>query len=165
MTLTTVVVRWTGPFSFDEVCASEKRNGLYLLTGKQKYERREEIQYCGITEGRFCDRINAKHHKLDQIRSDTLAVWFGTVIYPRRSQRRHLEIAEHCIVSFWDMPLNEKKKYYPRRYPVCFISQWHTRTDQPRTNRPAILKGFPDVMWWDLDRWRSGRLRVWHPGE
>jgi hypothetical protein len=152
------------PFSLDEVCESKEGLGLYLLTGKRKYERQEQIQYCGITEGLFCNRINAKHHKLDQIRSGTLAVWLGTVIYPRRFQRRHLEIGEHCIVSFWDMALNHTKKYYPP-HPVCFISQWHTRTVRPRMNRPAILKDLPDVMWWDLERWRSGRLRVWRAGE
>ena len=164
MNLTTIVLRWTGPFSLEQVWGSQEGKGLYLLTGRRKYKRREQIQYCGITERPFCDRINTKHHKLAQIRDDTLGIWLGTIIYPRRFQRRHLEIAEHCIVSFWDMALNDTKKYYPP-HPVCFISQWHTPDDRPRVNRPAILKDFPDVMWWDLERWRSGKLRVWHAGE
>jgi hypothetical protein len=164
MILTTIVVRWRGPSSFEEICESEEGGGLYLLTGKRKYERQEQIQYCGITKRLFCGRINAKHHKLGQIRSDTLAVWLGSIIYPRRVERRHLEIAEHCIISFWDTALNQTKKYYPQ-HPICFISQWHTSDGRPRMNRPAILKDFPDVMWWDLERWRSGKLRVWRAGE
>jgi hypothetical protein len=164
MTLTTVIVKWTGPLSYEEVCHSEDKNGLYLLVGKQKYEREDDVQYCGITEGFFCDRINSKHHKLDLIRRDTLSIWLGTVAFPRRFDRRHLEIAEHCLISFWSMAMNERKMYYPRR-PVCFISQWQSPAGRVRLKRPAVLREFPDVMWWDLERWRSGTLRVWRPGE
>ena len=165
MALTTVIIRWTGPMSLDDIWESEERNGLYLLAGKKKYERREEIQYCGITEGFFCDRINSKHHKLGLIRPETLSVWLGKVIYPRRFQKKHLEIAEHCVVSWWQPELNESKTaYYPGR-PICFISQWYSREGRPRMNRPPVLRGFPDVLWWDQERWRTGRLRVWQPEE
>jgi hypothetical protein len=164
MALTTIVVRWSGPFSLEEICGSKEGGGLYLLAGKQKYERQVQIQYCGMTQGRFCDRINSRHHKLDRIRPDTLTMWLGTVSYPKRYQRRHLAIAEHCLVSYQATALNDVKRYYPRE-PVCLISQWHTRTGQPRRNRPAILRDFDDVMWWDTERWRSGRLRVWREGE
>ena len=165
MTLTTVIIRWTGPMSLDDIWESEERNGLYLLAGKKKHERRDEIQYCGITEGFFCDRINSKHHKLGLIRPDTLSLWLGKVIYPRRFQRKHLEIAEHCVVSWWQPELNESKSaYYPRR-PICFISQWYSREGHPRMNRPPVLQDFPDVLWWDQERWRTGRLRVWQPEE
>lgn len=74
--------------------------------------------------------------------------------------RQHLELAEHCIISYLDTVLNNKKLYYSPE-PVCVISQWGTRDDRPRARRPAVLGRFPDVMWWDTSRWRSGRLRVW----
>jgi serine kinase of HPr protein (carbohydrate metabolism regulator) len=63
MSLTTAIIKWTGAFSYDEVCNSERRKGIYLLTGKLKFERRNQIQYCGITEDYFCNRINDKHHR------------------------------------------------------------------------------------------------------
>ena len=84
MNLTTVVVRWTGPVLQSDVWESEEGNGLYLLVGNRKFQRSERVQYCGITAGFFCDRINAKHHKLKLIRSDTLSIWLGRVVYPRR---------------------------------------------------------------------------------
>ena len=67
-------------------------------------------------------------------------------------------------MSFWDIPLNDTKLYYPRR-PVCAVFQWHFPAGTARMKRLAILKRFPDVMWWDLERWRFGRLRVWQRGE
>lgn len=63
MDLVTVIIRWEDPFSFADVCCSDARRGIYLLTGERKYEREEQIQYCRMIEGLFCDRINSKHTK------------------------------------------------------------------------------------------------------
>ena len=164
MSLTTVIVRWTGPLSLDEVCEFEG-NGLYLLTGKQRYERQEQIQYCGITERRFCERINSMHPKLPLIREDSFSVWLGHIEYPRLFKRRHLEHAEHCFVSFWQPALNDKKRVWNPELPICFISQWFYRDGRPRRNRPSIIRDLPDVLWWDTDRWRTGQLRVDAPAE
>jgi hypothetical protein len=95
-----------------------------LAGGRQKYERHDQIQYCGITERRFCDRINSRHHKLDRIRPETLTVWLGTIAYSVRFRRRHLEIAEHCLVAYQPTAPNDTKHYYTTE-PVCLISQWH----------------------------------------
>jgi len=163
MDLTTVIVHWSGPHSLSQVCHSENANGIYLLVGKRKYERREQIQYCGITEGKFCHHINKKHHKLDSIRSDTLSIWLGQIIYPAEFDRSYLELAESCFDSFWQPNLNvSKMRYYPSR-SVCFISQWFTREGQPRLIRPPLMHDLPDVLWWDRERWRTGVLKVGQP--
>lgn len=65
----TIRVNWRGPFSLEEVCETDLGGGLYLLTGKRPYERNEQIQYCGITEGFFRSRLK-QHHKLPQIKKD-----------------------------------------------------------------------------------------------
>lgn len=160
MDLVTVIIRWEGPFSFDDVCRSEARCGIYLLTGKRKYERHEQIQYCGITEGLFCNRINSRHTKLSLIREETLGIWLGQITYPLTHERNHLERAESCFVSFWQPELNEKKRAYYPALSICFISHWFTRAGKPRKNRPAIIRDLPDVLWWDQENWRIGNLRV-----
>jgi len=157
----TVIVQWAGPFSYWQICNSNQRNGLYLLTGKRKYERENQIQYCGITEDKFCNRINAKHHKLSQIRSDTLSIWIGQILYPPKFDRSLLELSEHCFVSAWQPPLNERKTMYYPRDSICFVSQWLKQDDQPYLRRPSILRDLPDILWWDEERWRTGKLRIW----
>lgn len=160
MPLTTAIIKWTGSFSLYEVCNSTKRNGIYLLTGKLKFERHNQIQYCGITEDYFCNRINDKHHKLALIKDDSLSIWLGEVIYPTKFNRSLLELAEHCFVSFWQPELNERKTIYYPRNPICFISQWIKKDEHPYLRRPSILNGLPDLLWWDKERWRTGKLKV-----
>ncbi|MBA2619829.1 MAG: hypothetical protein H0U87_01365 [Acidobacteria bacterium] len=156
----TVIVKWTGNFSYEQVCDSNKSNGIYLLTGRKAYERQNQIQYCGITEDYFCNRINNNHHKLAKIKTDTLSIWLGEIIYPTEFDRSLLELAEHCFVSFWQPPLNDRKTIYYPRDSVCFISEWFNQGEQARLNRPSIIKDLPDVLWWDEERWRTARLKV-----
>ncbi len=165
MALTTVILRWRGPYTYDEVWESIVGGGAYLLTGRRSYERQHQIQYFGITEGLFADRICRRHHKLLEVRGETLGIWLGTVEYPARYTRGHLEIAEHCFVAFWQPALNTKKKVYHPTEPICLISQWYTPDGEPRRRRPGILGDLPDVLWWDCERWRTGRLAVELPAE
>lgn len=162
MSLTAAIVRWTGGFSYEQVCNSEKGNGIYLLTGKRKYERQNHIQYCGITEGDFCNRINKQHHKLSEIKDETLSIWLGEIIYPQKFDRNLLELAEHCFIYFWQPTLNDRKTIRRPHNPICFISQWFNQNNEPRLNRPPIMKTLPDVLWWDENRWRTGKLSVWN---
>jgi len=158
--MTTVIIKWIGGYSYKQVCNSDKSKGIHLLTGKRKYERHNQIQYCGITEDYFCNRINDKHHKLSQIKRDTLSIWLGEILYPNKFDRALLELAEHCFVSFWVPELNDRKTvYYPSR-SICFISQWFNRDEQPLLRRPSIVTGLPDVLWWNEERWRTGKLKV-----
>ena len=163
ISLQTIIVNWSGPFALDDLNYCDRWNGLYLLTGKQKYERQNQIQYCGITEGLFRKRILRKEHKSHQIKPETLSVWLGAVVYPKKFKRNALELAEHCLIHFWDPPLNVNKVILPPD-PVCLISQWYNCDDQPRLNRPSIFKHLPDVLWWDDERWRTGKLSVWQIG-
>ena len=165
MNLSTIIVQWTGPYSLADVRESRKKNGIYLLVGQRKYQRTDEIQYCGITEDYFYNRIHSPIHKATQIREDTLSIWLGEIVYPNDFDRQHLELAEHCFVSFWQTPLNERKViYYPSR-SVCFISQWFTCDGKPRLRHPSIMSGKSDILWWDEERWRTGKLRVWSEDE
>ncbi len=159
--LTSVVVHWKGPYSEDDIFYSDEWNGLYLLFGRKRYQRETQIQYCGVTEGRFRDRLNKKHHKLSEIKPDTLAIWLGAVVYPTSFQRDALELAEHCFVHFWRPKLNTKKIARPPSKPVCLITQWFNQQWEPRLIHPPVANGVPDVFFWDEKCWRTGRLTTW----
>ncbi len=159
----TVIVRWTGAYSYEQVINSNKSKGFYLLIGKRKYEREEGILYCGITEGKFCNRISHRHHKLSYIRRNTLSIWIGEVFYPTTFDRYLLELGEHCFVSFWQPPLNDRKTIYYPQDSICFISHWYRKNGQPFLRRPSIVKNLPDTLWWDKRLWRTGKLKIWEP--
>jgi hypothetical protein len=154
----TIRVHWHGPYSLDEAGESERGNGLYLFTGKRSYERNEQIQYCGITEGLYKNRFK-QHHKLFEITRE-LGIWLGEIVYPQDPTRTHLEIAESIIVYFWQPNLNERKKVYPPK-PTALISHWFKPDGAPRFNQLSIYADLHDVLCWDGELWRSGNLKVW----
>ena len=102
-----IIIQWKGPYTHEMIEEMEEGNGLYLLGGKLKYERRNWIQYCGITEGTYKNRFY-NHHKISQIYRE-LNIWLGQIIFPKKFSRYYLEIAESIIVYFWQPELNEKK--------------------------------------------------------
>ena len=157
---TTLIINWKGPYSYDDITNNpELRNGLYLATGKQKYERGDNsIQYCGITEGNFSSRFR-NHHKLPRITREQ-EFWLGTVAVPANASRYYLEMAEALIIYFWQPSLNEKKKISPPK-STTVINYWFTKDGQPRFRQRAIYKDLPDVLSWDTEHWRTGNLTVY----
>ena len=138
MKIETIVINWRGPFTIEEVQNLDDGDGIYLLTGRKKYQRRDHIQYCGITAGLFRNRLSQKHHVLPEI-TRNLNVWLGQIAYPSRFKRHHLELAEHCIIHFLWPPCNKTKLY---KFPLqaWIISQWFTRAGVPRINRLSIYR-------------------------
>jgi len=156
---TTVIINWTGPFVYEEIESYPNLgNGLYLATGKLKYERFSNIQYCGITEGSFITRIK-NHHKVHEINREQ-EFWLGLIEYPSDASRHYLEVAESIIVYFWQPTLNERKKVYPPK-PTTIISKWFKKDGLPRFRQHSMCKNLDDVLSWDGGLWRSGNLKVW----
>lgn len=109
---TTVIIDWQGPYNYSDIEDNpDWGNGLYLASGKLKYEREATIQYCGITEGSFIGRFKS-HHKVHEINREQ-EFWIGTVKYPGEASRHFLEIAESIIIYFWQPALNARKKAFP----------------------------------------------------
>lgn len=156
----TIIINWKGPYTYDDILENrEWRNGLYLATGKQKYERGENsIQYCGITEGGYSTRFKG-HHKIHKITREQ-EFWLGEVTVPENASRHYLEIAETLIVYFWQPSLNERKKYTPPK-PTTVINYWFKRDGKPRLNQKSVYKDLPDVLSWDGELWRTGNLSVY----
>jgi hypothetical protein len=161
MALKTIAIGWWGPYTPEDVRFSDLDNGLYFLGGRRKYERQDQIQYFGITEGPYRKRLNQWHHAMGQITKNQ-AVCLGQIEYPRRFARRHLELAKGCLIYFWGPNLNRKKLVTPPE-PVCLISRWLRPDGEPRKNRLAIYRELPDVVWWDSEYWRTGNLKPPYP--
>lgn len=156
---TTVIVDWRGPFSYSEIeVHPELGNGLYLATGKLKYERESTIQYCGITEGSFINRFK-NHHKVHEINREQ-EFWLGKVKYPAEASRYFLEMAESIIIYFWQPELNDRKKVMTPK-PITLISKWFKKDSTPRLRQHSMCKNLDDVLSFDGTLWRSGNLQVW----
>jgi hypothetical protein len=153
----TIVIEWFGPVSWETI-ENLEAGGLYIFTGKQKHQRKDSIQYIGITEGNYRHRFT-RHHKVLLITRD-LRCWVGQIIHPTNLGRVGLERAESMLVYFAQPELNERKVIYPP-YPTAVISHWFTEREMPRYNRQGIFRNFPDVISWDGHNWREGNLRVW----
>ena len=161
---TTVIIEWRGPFNLEELKTVEEGNGLYLLTGKliDKRAKTNDLLYCGITEKKFCKRVNYGHNAVKKINPNSLAIWIGCLKYPKECVRQHLEDAEGAFISFWDTKLNDKKKRYQPDYAVCIVSRWCKKNGVAYKRWPAelgFIKMLDDVLWWDLEEWRIGNLR------
>jgi hypothetical protein len=153
----TIVIEWCGPVSADLI-ADWGEGGLYICTGRQKYQRQDHIQYIGITERHFHRRFR-EHHKLRLVKHNP-RYWLGKIKHPGRLGRVGLERAESMLIYVIDPKLNQRKKVWLPR-PTAVISHWFNEHRVPRYNRQGIFAGFPDVISWDGDNWREGNLRVW----
>ncbi len=156
MALRTIIIGWRGPYTPEEVRLSDLENGLYFLSGRRRYERQDQIQYFGITGGPYRERLNHRHYPMGQI-SKHPNVWLGQIEYPGGFDRRHLELAEGCLIYFWKPNLNSRKRVTPPE-PVCLISRWLKNGGEARKKRLAIYRELPDVIWWDGEYWRTGNL-------
>lgn len=154
----TIILKWYGAFEYEEIFEQGNwGNGLYLITGKQPYERNPDIQYCGITERSFKDRLK-RHHKVNRVTRD-LRFWLSEVEYPKKFNRIMLETAEKILIYAWEYKLNERKKVMPPQ-PTTIINYWFKKDGSPRLRQESIYKKFSDVLVWDGEFWRTGNLKV-----
>ncbi|RTQ46009.1 hypothetical protein EJV47_22890 [Hymenobacter gummosus] len=160
--ITSVIIEWKGPYTLEQVKELGVGNGIYLLTGQKKRSRsyRDQLQYCGITERGFYDRLCRNHPKREMIRPDSLGIWLGQVLHPISADRSYLEHIEHCLVSFWAVHMNEKKRATNPKKPICLVSRWMRPNDKPYIRFPEPIQPLEDVLWWDTKHWRVGDLKV-----
>lgn len=156
----TIILNWYGPYNEESICdEKEFCNGLYLITGKQLYEREPTIQYCGITQNSFYNRFK-NHHKKDFVTRDR-EYWLSDLEYPKKTTKELLELSETIIIYFWQPSLNDRKKNYLPEKPTTVISKWFKISGEPRINQKSIYKELSDTISWDGDLWRTGNLKVW----
>src|SRR5687767_7893883 len=87
------IIHWSGPFTRDALKGNETSNVLYLASGRVGDQRKDRLQYCGITEGPIGKRVHAprSHHRIWEITDAQL--WIGQLAHPSRVTRADLEAA------------------------------------------------------------------------
>lgn len=159
MSQVTINIHWYGPFSKEDIPRLDEGNGLYMLTGKRRYQKSDsEIQYFGITETSYRARFR-NHPALEKINRD-LNIWLGEIAYPADHGRDHLETAESILIYFWQPELNIRKKFRCPTLPTTLVSHWYAADRRPRLRQQRIYKQLPDVICWDGAYWRTGNLSV-----
>lgn len=129
-----VTVCWRGPYSYQEI-DDQSGYGLYLFTGKCKYQRVARVQYCGITEQLYLKRFQS-HHIIDDIERD-LQIWLGQIIVPRRPARSTLLHAEWAVIYTLQPPLNTQCRWRPPE-AITILSTW-------RKSRHPLIADVPTV--------------------
>ena len=85
-------------------------------------DKTDQIKYCGITERSYYQRIS-ENPKLYDARNECkvsdVSIWCGTIEFPKRFKRDHLETAEKMIVRFLRPKYNERKIVSPPN-PTCY---------------------------------------------
>jgi hypothetical protein len=151
------LIHWRGPFTDAQLAEMDESGVLYLAVGRVECQRRDEIQYCGITEQSICYRI-MRHSKLSQITSNR-QIWVGWIM-SHRTTRAVLEAAESLLVYLWQPSLNERKTVHPPK-PTTLISHWFKHDWKPYSQKPDVFKDLFDVICWDGEYWRVGQLDRW----
>ena len=151
------IIEWFGPYTLDEAQSASKfdyDDGLYMVIGKLKGQRKSRLQYVGIAND-LRSRLVGDHHKLPEV-SREQTIWLGEVASPRTPGRkikvtdRMLDLAEWAHAYFLQLPLNDKKtRTPPDRGIVIYNRWWRTDYETPHLRRPH--GDWPDLIDYDED--------------
>ena len=99
------LIKWVGPFSYDELYNWEKKwlennnenFNLYLLQGKRKYARKFSY-YCGQTIRCVYRRLKDKDHHFKEIEHSDYSIWIGKFsnVVPNKTD---INVVEKIITS------------------------------------------------------------------
>ena len=157
--MNTYIIKWRGPFNDNELLNNDESHGLYLITGFQKYKRTENIQYCGITERKFFQRLNDVEHKKGLVPRER-QFWLGKIISNSEVMRSDLEKVESLIIYFLQIELNVLKKVNAPK-PTAIINRWYDKEGNLRKNIRHEAQKLEDVIMWDGELWHfSNRLKI-----
>ena len=154
-----IVLNWYGPYDSECLNENDETRVIYLATGRTKYQRNDQIQYCGITERRAA--VRKKGHKKLCLITNNRKFWVAKIVHPRRATRSDLEAAASVIVYLWQPPLNVRKTAHPPRNKYIVVSHWFYTDGRPRQRKQKMLRELYDVMCWDGEFWRTSNLRRW----
>jgi len=173
-----IVVDWYGPYSLNEAIKVSRKDfgeGLYLLIGKTKYQKKpSKMQYIGIADDLF-SRINGNHQKIPEL-SQECSIWLGEIASlgipgPKSKVTNvQLDLAEWLHSYFLELPLNERKKVNPPDNTATLLNRWWFKDyETPRQKRPH--KDWPDLIEYTGKKygakavWFGVKLIKWRPEE
>ena len=147
MSIKTVAIEWTGPYSYDEIIEQEYENGVYLLTGSRKGPTKYGILYVGITGRKFSARLSkAEHDEIDKsITKNTRQYWIGKSSFLRRSRGKTksvtFEDVDHLIIRYLcknfgeNSLINKRKKKSNPPNSVGIINIWKFPSNMTQRQR------------------------------
>ncbi|WP_075882049.1 hypothetical protein [Vreelandella massiliensis] len=127
----TAIIDWFGPYTLEQVREVTKfdfDDGLYVLIGKQPFQRKSWIQYIGIAKS-LKTRLTSQHPAVGHIPRD-LEIWLGEVASPRTPGRKMkvtdnmLDLAEWSHAYYLQLPLNKNKRKTPPFRPITTYNRW-----------------------------------------
>ena len=136
MSIKTITIEWTGPYTKEQIDQIEDSNGIYLIAGSRKGPVREGILYVGITGREFRKRLSKNEHgEIDKaITKPTRNYWLGKSNYLRRNRGKSgsvtFEDVEHLIIRYlcleygMDSLINRRKKKSNPKRSVGIINAW-----------------------------------------
>ncbi|PPC97975.1 MAG: hypothetical protein CTY35_06480 [Methylotenera sp.] len=138
------LIEWFGPYGLEAARNASKfdyDDGLYIVIGKQKNERKSHVQYIGLASD-LCARLNGVHHAIPLVTRE-FEIWLGEVVSPRTPGRkikttdRMLDLAEWSHAYFMQLPINSKKRSAPPDRPITVYNRWwQTNFEVPHKKRP-----------------------------
>ena len=161
-------LEWLGPYNSIEDMLNDDNviNGsIYLITGRQKYERAKHIKYIGITERDPAVRLSDKDHKIKQEQILEKKYWVG--VFSRvsnRNLRKHAELIETLFIRY--LYLNDVKiinKVKLKKEPKCavvVVNRWNKDIENHRLYKPSLLSELPDLLIYDgSEYWGTQKLK------
>ncbi len=127
----TAIIDWFGPYTLEEAQHASKfdyDDGLYMLIGKQDYERQVSIQYVGIAKN-LKNRLTSRHPAVQKVKRE-LQIWLGEVASPRTPGRKMkvtdsmLDLAEWSHAYYLQLPLNKNKRKKPPYRAITTYNRW-----------------------------------------
>lgn len=147
-----MVVRWWGPYSFDDAREVGDFTGLYLVYGRNRRGRRpaeDKLLYVGISENQHGVGQRIYEHRNDRYAHPDNDWWVGQIVSPARSTRRHLEVAEWLLVYFSGSEHNERKAFHPPRETCHLINEWFKPNEEHYQRTRGAAAWVSDVLsWW-----------------
>lgn len=158
------LIKWVGPFSYDELYNWEKKwlennnenFNLYLLQGKRKYARKFSY-YCGQTIRCVYRRLKDRDHHFKEIEHSDYSIWIGKFsnVVPNKTD---INVVEKTITSelaelelgFENM-MNEIN-FHPPVFDVYIINQWYhpiKNSEWKRIHYNSPANYIPDLMIYD----------------
>ncbi len=151
MTETMMVIRWRGPYSFENACMLPN-SGLYLCWGRNRRgapPAQAKLLYCGISDAAGGVGSRIKGHENKPFNHPENHWWVGRVHLPTMSTRDHLEAAEWLVVRFTDVEHNWQKTRSDPQFSGYLINEWYTSENNARFRHVGVATAIPDVIGWD----------------
>lgn len=167
------VLEWYGPYnSIEEIWNDDDTEecSIYLITGKEKYERGEEhIKYVGITERDPVKRLNDRDHQEKQQKIAYKKYWVGRFSNSsNNNSRTNVELIETLFIHFLYIEgvrlINEKKIKKIPYCPLTVLNRWILKCHEGhRVNKPKRLTELPDVLLFDgVEYWGADKLKYFN---